>query len=319
MPPGVGVAEPGPEVTVVIPTRNRSAFLKRALACALGQEEVDLEVVVVDDGSTDDTAGVLYRMGDPRLRVVRNDVGAGVARARNRGMAVARGKWIAWLDDDDLWAPRKLRAALEVAATKRADFVWCSALVVDTDGRLVGFEPAGTAEGFEAGVLTRNPMPGGCSTAMARAEAVRTTGGFDEQLHVVADWDYWIRLLEHAPGAAVDEALAAYVVHSGNMVLRDRGDVWTEFERFAAKHEQLAGSAGFDRVAYADWVATGLRRGGRRMEAARLFLKAGVAERSLKGLGLAARVLLGDWAVELPRRRWRPRPPERPDWLEALG
>jgi GT2 family glycosyltransferase len=313
------VAEPRPEVTVVIPTRNRSAFLTRALGFALRQENVDLELVVVDDGSTDDTPRALSRLADPRLRVVRNEVGGSVARARNRGMAVARGEWIAWLDDDDLWAPRKLRAALEAAAAQGADFVWCAAFVVDTDGRVVGFEPAGTAEGFRAGVLTRNPMPGGCSTAMARAEAVHATGGFDEQFHAVADWDYWIRLLRHARAAALGEPLAAYVVHAENMVVRDPGDVWLEFERFAAKHERLGGSQRFDRIAYADWIATGLRRGGRRVEAARLFLRAAVAERSLKGLGLAARTLLGDWAVELPRRRWRPRPPERPDWLDALG
>jgi glycosyltransferase involved in cell wall biosynthesis len=305
-----------PEVSVVIPTRNRWGFLSRTLEAVLRQEDVTFEVIVVDDGSTDETPQRLDAIEDPRLTVLRNDAGSGVARARNRGMSHATGAWIAWVDDDDFWAPRKLRTQIDAAVAAGADFVWAEALVISPDGRLVGFEPAPEPADFAGRMRWRNPMPGGCSNAIARAETVRAAGGFDESLHVVADWDYWIRLLDHGRGAVVHEPLLAYVVHTENMVLRESADVLDEFERFASKHED--GGARFDRAAFCDWIAKGLRRAGRRREAARLFLRVAIAERSLKSLGLAIRVLLGEWAVELPRRRWKPVIPPRPEWLDAI-
>src|ERR671931_448444 len=114
-----------PEVTVVVPTHGRWDLLSTAaLPASLGQEGVDLEVVVVDDGSTDATAEGLARIEDPRLRVVRHDRPHGVAQARNAGIAAARGEWVALLDDDDLWAPWKLRAQLDAAVAERAVFAY---------------------------------------------------------------------------------------------------------------------------------------------------------------------------------------------------
>ena len=94
-----------PEVTVVVPTRNRASMLEQALRSVAGQRDVDLEAVVVDDGSTDDTQAVIAAMGDRRLRLIRHQRPQGVSTARNRGVADARGHWVAFLDDDDLWAP----------------------------------------------------------------------------------------------------------------------------------------------------------------------------------------------------------------------
>ena len=305
------------EVSVVIPTRNRWGFLSRTVRSVLAQEGVDLELIIVDDGSTDETPERLAAIDDARVHVLRNAESGGVARARNTGMAAARGEWIAWLDDDDLWGPRKLRAQLDAAASENGDFVWCDAVVINLDGRIVAFEPGPDADDFVARAHRRNPMPGGCSNAIARLGAVRAAGKFDESLHVVADWDYWLRLSEHARPAAVREPLVAYTVHTGNMVARDPGDPLEEFERFAAKHEPGPDGALFDRLAYADWVATGLRRSGRRLGGARLMLGTAVDQRSLKGAGLAFRALLGTWAVDLPRRRYRPKIPPRPSWLDG--
>ncbi len=305
------------EVSVVIPTHSRWPMLQRALTSARGQEDVELELIVVDDGSTDETPSALAAIDDPRLRVVRNETGGGPARARNRGMAEASGEWIAWLDDDDIWAPTKLRAQLDAAARTGAGFVWCSAFLIDGEGRTAGFEPAPAPDEFVRRVREWNPMPGGCSTAMARADAVRAAGEFDPALVFGEDWDYWIRILEHVRPAAVDEVLAAYVVHTGSTILRAHDTALESLERLAAKHRSEGEPDRFDRVAFCDWVATGLRREGRRVDAARLFARVAREERSLKAAGLAARTLLGDWAVELPRRRWRPPIPPRPAWLDA--
>src|SRR4051812_3505416 len=97
-----------PQVSIVLPTHNRTSMLQQALGCALDQEGVDLEVIVVDDGSSDDTPEVLGRVEDERLRVIRNERPQGVSRARNSAIERANGDWIAFLDDDDLWAPGKL-------------------------------------------------------------------------------------------------------------------------------------------------------------------------------------------------------------------
>jgi glycosyltransferase involved in cell wall biosynthesis len=104
-----------PTVTVVIPTKDRWSLLRRALACALGQTGVALEVVVVDDGSTSPPPEWLTSAPDSRIRCVRQSRSGGVARARNRGIEAASGTWVAFLDDDDLWDPRKLEVQLEAA------------------------------------------------------------------------------------------------------------------------------------------------------------------------------------------------------------
>ena len=97
-----------PEVSVVVPTHNRSGLLAQTLHSVLWQRGVDLEVLVVDDGSADDTAEMVAGLADPRIRLLRHDHPQGVSAARNRGVAAASGRWLAFCDDDDLWAPDKL-------------------------------------------------------------------------------------------------------------------------------------------------------------------------------------------------------------------
>src|SRR3712207_5655017 len=105
-----------PEISVVIPTRDRCAELMVAgLPAALGQEGVDHEVIVVDDGSADGTSALLADREEGRLRVIRNDSPRGVAAARNQGLRAALAEWVAFLDDDDLWSPHKLRDQLDAA------------------------------------------------------------------------------------------------------------------------------------------------------------------------------------------------------------
>ena len=111
-----GAAGPAaPQISVVIPTHGRWPLLQRALQAALGQQDVEVEVVVVDDGSPDETAARLAQIDDARLRVVHHAVATGVSRARNDGIAAARAPWLAFLDDDDLWAPRKCADQLAAA------------------------------------------------------------------------------------------------------------------------------------------------------------------------------------------------------------
>jgi glycosyltransferase involved in cell wall biosynthesis len=271
---------PAPEVSVVIPTRGRWRLLAGTLAGALGQKEVAHEVIVVDDGSTDETSERLGELEDPRLRVVRHEQRRQLAAARNSGVDAARGEWIAFLDDDDLWSPLKLRAQLTAAADRRAVLVYGAGLVVDADRRVLQTSPAPDPDRILELLLRGNWIPVGASNVIARADLVRSLGGFDESLRHFADWDMWIRLAASGPAAAVSKPLVAYVLHGENMVLTDSRQVAREFERLVAKHELLAGGYGVtpdrvvpDRMGVFRWLGWGHARAGRRFRAASWYLR----------------------------------------------
>ena len=122
------------DVSVIVPTRNRSALLATTLRTVVRQRDVDLEVIVVDDGSTDDTGGVVAALDDPRVLLIRCPPPGGVSAARNVGAAEAHGEWLAFLDDDDLWAPDKLACQLRAAREAGRDWVYGGAVVIERWG-----------------------------------------------------------------------------------------------------------------------------------------------------------------------------------------
>src|SRR5512138_2804909 len=115
-------------VSVIIPTRNRCELLSTTLRSVLRQRDVEFEVFVVDEGSTDDTPAMLLSLDDPRVQVIRHDEPLGVSTARNRGAFEARGDWLAFVDDDDIWAPEKLATQLQAAETAGRDWTYAGAV-----------------------------------------------------------------------------------------------------------------------------------------------------------------------------------------------
>jgi glycosyltransferase involved in cell wall biosynthesis len=265
-----------PRVSVVIPTRDRWPLLSRtALRAARGQVDVDLEIVVVDDGSVDGTADRLDALADDRLRVLRHDRPRGVSRARNAGIASARGEWVAFLDDDDVWAPRKLRLQLEAARREDAALVYAGAVWVDYELRFLYGHTAPDPATLASALMRWNVLWGGCSNVLVRTDLVRELGGFDEDLHQLGDWDLWIRLALAGVAARADDVLVGLVAHRQSMLLVDRRDVFLEFERLSEKHRKVAARVGHgpDRALFARWVAAGHLRAGRRAMAARTYLR----------------------------------------------
>jgi glycosyltransferase involved in cell wall biosynthesis len=313
-----------PEVTVVIPTRDRWTLLaSAALPAALGQEDVDVEVVVVDDGSSDETTERLAELTDPRLRIVRHAESRGVARARNAGIAIARGEWLAFLDDDDVWSPRKLRLQLDAAEAAAAPFVYGGAAAVAEDRSwLYSLAPTDPAV-LARTLLSRNVLWGGCSNVVARTALVRQAGGFDEALFQLADWDLWIRLTQAAPAAACPDVLVGCIVHPGSMLLTSRDDVLDELRYLEEKHRWTREASGVrvDRALFRRWVASGHLRAGRRARAARIFLAGAVRDHDPAGILRAVAALLGERASGSIRRALRHpgrRPGDRgvePRWL----
>jgi len=309
------------DVTVVIPTLNRRELLARAaLPSALRQTGVEVEVLIVDDGSTDGTSTWVAELGDPRVRAIRHEAPRGVAAARNAGIGEAAAPWIAFLDDDDHWSPHKLAAQLAgLVRTPGAAFSYTSALVVAADGEPQDVMEAPPATEIRDRLLHQNVMPAGSSNVVASTELLRSLGGFDEGLAYLADWDLWIRLALAGRAVACDDALVAYVRHSARMQLTGRAAL-AELDRLRARHA----SSGFapDGGRLLSWVASEQRRRGRRTEALATYVLATTRCRDLRwitqilatpfdsrGLGLRNRVLRRERAVPVAARpEWVPTP-----------
>jgi glycosyltransferase involved in cell wall biosynthesis len=209
--------------------------------------------------------------------VISREQSGGVAVARNEGIAAVRGRWIAFLDDDDFWSPRKLRAQIDAAEAAGAVFAYTSAVVLDADWHATEPLPAPPAEGILKLLLPGNSIPAGASTVMARADVIQRLGGFDEELYQLADWDMWLRLAAEGPGAVCPEVLAGYVQHGGSMLLNDHsGELVAEFDLLARKHGHLVTDprVEFDRAGLYRWIGWGHGRAGRRVRAAMAYLRA---------------------------------------------
>ena len=237
---GAGAAD----VAVVVPTYQYGHFVGRAIDSALAQTSPPAEVVVVDDGSTDDTADVVGRYGPPvRLIVQANQ---GVAAARNTGVRASTSPLVAFLDADDAWEPGKL-AAQVARWTGEPDLVLvhCGVREVDADGAVTGVRVRG-AEGDVAEdlLLLREPgILGGGSGPLVPRSALDRVGGFDERLSTSADWELWLRLATTGRVGFVAEPLVRYTIHGSNMhrnLAAMEHDVLIGYEKaFAAHHERF--------------------------------------------------------------------------------
>jgi glycosyltransferase involved in cell wall biosynthesis len=291
-------------------------LLEVTLAAALSQEGVELEVVVVDDGSRDGTAARLAELGDERVHVVRHAEARGVAAARNRGIAEARAEWVAFLDDDDLWAPGKLRAQLGAARASGAGFAYCAAVAVDGRRRVTRALPFPAPAELMQRLLRLNAMPAGGSNVIVHTELVRELGGFDERLHHLADWDLWLRLAEAAPATSSPQVCVAYLEHGMNMHLTELKRVRREFVYLAKKHERLGKRHGIalDSAGFELWMAWAHRRSGHALRAAWIYLRSAAVHRSPKNLLRAAWMVLPG-ASTTPAT---PPPPPEPAWLRRF-
>jgi glycosyltransferase involved in cell wall biosynthesis len=292
------------DVTVVVPTHNRAMLVRRTLTSILAQRDVDLEVAVVDDGSRDATPETLTAIADPRVRVIRNEAAQGVSNARNRGLESTTAAWVAFCDDDDVWAPDKLRRQID-ALTGRPDAVWSSAgaVAVDEQLHLNGPEMHPPPDGDVSPLLlARNLVPGGASSVVARTELVRELGGFDRTLSVAADFDLWIRLALAGPHAGVDEPLVGYLVRPGSMAhdtRTQRHDLTTIERRYARERGQRGVELAWR--SYLRYMGAGQLRGGHRVAAARTHLELALRYRDREAWSLLWRGTIAPARVQAAR------------------
>ncbi|WP_324759671.1 glycosyltransferase family 2 protein [Haloarcula sp. GH36] len=204
-----------PTVSVVIPSYNRATVLPRAIDSALAQTIDDIEVIVVDDASTDNTETVVREYGD-RVTYLAHETNKGGSAARNTGIDAADGSIVAFLDSDDEWHPRKLEYQLELLHSRPDEWgaVYCGfrqsrqsrlATLVDRC-----FErPTGTegGESLQRALLLLKFAHGGASTLVVRKTVVEDLGGFDESFQRHQDWEFLVRLLDRWKLAHVDRTL----------------------------------------------------------------------------------------------------------------
>jgi glycosyltransferase involved in cell wall biosynthesis len=304
-----------PLVSVVIPTRDRWGMLRATLATVLGQRDVNLEVIVVDDGSS---AAPAHFPEDGRIRLLRHAPSKGVAEARNAGLAAAAGPYVAFTDDDDLWAPDKLSAQLRAMGRTGAGWSCCGAVVVDNELRIQDNQRASQTGEVGDRLLASNVVPGGGSGVVADTGLVRRVGGFDPAFHMVADWDLWIRLGLAAPLVAVDRPLLVYRMHAGGMSWRHDG-TYRELRALEAKYAAERAARGVEmnwpRLEY--WLADRKQRAGDRLGAARSFLRSRPVIGRFKSLTRAAEALLWPEAHRFRYRRWGRRVPA--EWRDQVG
>lgn len=205
---------PDLRVSVVIPAYNRAATIARAVASALAQDPPPLEVIVVDDGSTDATREVVEAIADPRLRLV-SQPNAGVSAARNRGIAEARGGLVAFLDSDDEWLPGKLAAQVARfrSAGPRLGLVYTGLESLAADGSRT-VHRARHKGWIYRDLLARNVVTGCGSTAMASRAALELVGGFDPALAANEDYDLVLRITRFFEADCVPGPFARY--HDGS-------------------------------------------------------------------------------------------------------
>ena len=219
-----------PKVSVIIPAYNHGRFLREAIQSVLEQTFQDWELIVVDDGSTDETSEVVASFPDPRIRYIYQK-NQGNAAARNRGIELARGEFIAFLDADDLWLPMKLekQVAQLDSLPPTVGLVYADLHFFNhEDGAITGrllqasgqFDPP---RGKVFSQIVRRKWGGERgwfiipTTALIRREVFQRVGLFDESLRRHVDWEMWVRIAAAYEVDVLNEPLAKYRHHAGNV------------------------------------------------------------------------------------------------------
>lgn len=219
-----------PLVSVIIPAYNAAGHLRSTIESVLAQTYSTFEVIVVDDGSSDDTFQVAQSAAamDARVRVIRQANG-GVGAARNAGIRAAHGRYIAPLDADDLWAPAKLErqvARMERAGTKTG-LAYCWSRNIDASERVISWNHPFRLEGRVGSAMMLGNFIGNASVPLFRASAIAAVGGYltredQEGAQGCEDWDLNIRVAEKFPVCCVPEYLVSYRQATASMSLAAR-------------------------------------------------------------------------------------------------
>jgi glycosyltransferase involved in cell wall biosynthesis len=301
-------------IAVVVPTHNRPELLAVTLRSIVAQRGVDLTVTIVDDGSSDAdaVAAVIKSLADERLRLIRNDTPGGVSAARNLGIRATSSEWLAFCDDDDVWAPEKLREQLIAATAQSAPWAYAGDVAIDEDLQVLNGEVPLPPSQLVDALQRWNPVPAGSSNVFIRRDVLEAVGIFDPNLRSVGDWDLWVRLGRYGLPACVPRPLVGCRVHR-HTITRNRRMMLNEVQLVAARHDLPV-----DLARHFRWAAWNALLEGQRSEALAYYLRA-VRLGDVASIGRCAVTIFNP---RLPQRRVQHPPGEwaraAQPWLDRL-
>lgn len=206
-----------PQVSVVIPTHNRGRFITDAIESVLAQTYKDYEIIVVDDGSTDDTREQVKKFGE-RVRYY-YQYNSGPSAARNTGIKLARGKYIAFCDSDDRFLPHKLQKQMEfLRKHPKCKFLYSWYYNVNEKGDITKLRKPGDCQSREQlqYYLFKRKFTIRTSTVLIHKKCFETAGLFNEKYFYSQDWDMWLRLAAYYRGYCLKKPLCEYRLHGSN-------------------------------------------------------------------------------------------------------
>ncbi len=282
-----------PDLTVVMATKDRPDLALRMCRSVLRSRDVELEVVVVDDGSSPEAASALAALAatDGRVRLLRNDISSGPSTARNSGLELARGRWTSFVDDDDIVGPEFYRTVIDRLDAAGSSWGFGAAVSIDDDLNVIGSRTARAPTPMLRALLQENIVPASGLAVTASTAVLRAIGGFDADCVGVEDWDLVIRLARECEPVTVGEPMLAFrsvsvgSVSADTQRLHDAAKVLRR--KFADEYRRLG--IDVDWAALDRYLVMGDLAAKRRLPAAKRSLRAAWKRRSPR---LVAKALL---------------------------
>lgn len=230
-----------PKVSIIIPTYNRAKLISRAIESVLAQTYKDYEIIIVDDGSTDNTQEVLAVYMD-RIRYVRQS-NKGISGARNRGIGEVQGEYVAFLDSDDTWVPEKLAVQVEVLdRNKKVGIVYSRMQIFDEEGKPCGFKPEEkTGKNYLELLEIRGDIT--TSTVVTRKECFDKVGVFDPNLPPMEDFDMWLRISRFYDIYEVESPILAHYFDHSHQATKNPFKVYEGLVKLETKMLSMADNA----------------------------------------------------------------------------
>ena len=222
-----------PKVSVIIPTYNRAYCIERAVNSALSQTYHDYEIIVIDDGSTDTTRDILKKY-DHRITHIYQP-NRGISNARNHGIRLSKGKYIAFLDSDDTWIPEKLAIQVKLLEDDSKLGIVCSKMIIlDNLGNECGIKPEDrTGNNFKELIEIGGDLP--TSSVMTRRECFDKVGMFDESLAMMEDFEMWVRIASQYDIYFFNEKILAYYYQHDHQITKNKILVYESYIQLQEK------------------------------------------------------------------------------------
>ena len=200
-------------VSIIMPSYNTGKFIKETINSVLNQTYNNWELIIVDDCSTDDTEEIVNAIKDNRIKFLKNSANSGAAISRNKAIKEAKGKWIAFLDSDDLWKSEKLTKQIKFMKENNYDFSYTNYTEIDEEGNEKGIKITGPKKIKKTGMY--NYCWPGCLTVMYNAEKIGLIQ--IEDIRKNNDYAMWLKICKKADCYLLDEELAMYRKRSGSI------------------------------------------------------------------------------------------------------